>query len=177
MGNKLLTPIHIEVGERKFHIFPFPAFKCINITGELGAIILPIMAAVIPLFKSSLINDDKDVLDTDISNINVSTVFQNFSGDKLEKLMRELVLDSGNVTYNADDGKIRRLDEDAVNEIFCGEVDGLFILAFEVMRLNFGGFFGRLLTRFGVQEGQVPEMMEKLKNMVSSTPATSLNSN
>jgi hypothetical protein len=33
---------------------------------------------------------------------------------------------------------------DIVNEIFCGDVQDMFILAFYVIRLNFNGFFKRL---------------------------------
>ena len=33
------------------------------------------------------------------------------------------------------------LDMDIVNEIFCGDVQDMFILAFYVIRLNFNGFF------------------------------------
>ena len=36
------------------------------------------------------------------------------------------------------------LDMDIVNEIFCGDVQDMFILAFYVIRLNFNGFFKRL---------------------------------
>lgn len=32
------------------------------------------------------------------------------------------------------------LDMDIVNEIFCGDVQDMFILAFYVIRLNFNGF-------------------------------------
>ena len=41
------------------------------------------------------------------------------------------------------------LDMDLVNEIFCGEVQDMFILAFYVIRLNFNGFFKKLAGRFG----------------------------
>lgn len=166
--SKLDTPIHVTVGERDFHIFPFPAFKCVNLTGEVGSVILPIMASVIPLIKS-----DSSVMDTDVSDL--SGAFQNFSGDKLEKLLRKLVLENQNITVTQNNGKTVRVNEDMLNEFFCGEIDNLFILAFEVMRLNFAGFFERLMSRFGVQEGQVSGILEILKNMEVSTPVGSQN--
>ena len=48
--------------------------------------------------------------------------------------------------YTDEDGNqhAERLTSDLVNEIFCGEVQDLFILCFYVIRLNFNGFFKKI---------------------------------
>lgn len=42
-----------------------------------------------------------------------------------------------------------RLDSDLADELFCGDVQDLFVLCFHVIRLNFNGFFKKLSTLSG----------------------------
>ena len=55
-------------------------------------------------------------------------------------------------------GETKPLTEDLVNERFCGDVQDMYILAFHVIRINYGGFFGKL----GTQSGKVAELAQKL---------------
>lgn len=140
---KMQDPTHVTIGEREFHIFPFPAFKCANLSGELASLILPLLTAAAGL---------KDGLDTDLSKIGpvISEAFSNLSGDKVESFLRKLLIDNKNISVTpADGGKAVWLTEEIANEVFCGEMQDMFILAFYVIKLNFSGFFKRLDGQFG----------------------------
>lgn len=54
------------------------------------------------------------------------------------------------------------LDMDIVNEIFCGDVQDMFILAFYVIRLNFNGFFKRLAGQSGKAGEAIAKKMRKI---------------
>ena len=83
-------------------------------------------------------------------------VFPGLSGDKLEYLCRELLVAHGNVSVSpgGDDSDNKLLDEDAVNELFCGGLDEMFMLIFEVIKVNFSGFFKKLAAQYGLGGGQ-----------------------
>ena len=84
---------------------------------------------------------------------------EGFSGAKVESMMKKLLVAHKNIVVELpvydedgvemDEAEQEVLDMDLVNEIFCGEVQDMFILAFYVIRLNFNGFFKKLAGRFG----------------------------
>ena len=83
-------------------------------------------------------------------------------GDKLEKLMKKLLL-GGHITVEItnEEGEIdgERLNEDLANEIFCGDVQDMFLLCFQVIKLNFNGFFKKFATlsgKAGLAKGKTP---------------------
>ena len=41
------------------------------------------------------------------------------------------------------------MTEDLADEIFCGDTQDMFILAFDVIQANYSGFFKRLGGQFG----------------------------
>ena len=45
--------------------------------------------------------------------------------------------------------KAQLLTEDLANEVFCEDVQEMFMLAFEVVRSNYNGFFKKLGDLFG----------------------------
>ena len=47
------------------------------------------------------------------------------------------------------------LTEDLANEVFCEDVQDMFLLAFEVIRTNYNGFFKKLGGRFGSLVGDL----------------------
>ena len=87
-------------------------------------------------------------------------------GNKMEKLIQKFLL-GGHITVELedDDGEPEgcRLDMDLLNEIFCGEVQDMFILCFYVIRINFSGFFGKLAGLSGKagKAGAALEMVQK----------------
>lgn len=155
----------MQVGENLYYLRPFPAFKAVRMTGELSTIAGPVLASI-----AALAVNDTDTADTIPA---IVQAFQSLSGDKLERLMKELLTANRNITVNVEgkeDAQI--LTEDLANELFCCEVQEMFILAFRVIQLNFSGFFRKLQTRFG---GAFGKLQSTLTNMEDSTAAGSAN--
>lgn len=162
-----LTPTSVYVGGIKYNIRPFPAFKAANISGELANMLLPFFGAVVGLIPDDNGNkedskDDGSESNTDISlsNIDLSEAAEalsrasNIDGGSVELMMRKLLLgghisvhdipdDSGNVVGS------QLLTEDLANEIFCGELQNMYTLCYHVIRINFNGFFKKLVARSG----------------------------
>ena len=140
----------VTVGENTFYVKPFPAFKAANISGQLATLVTPIVGGVLPLIDS--IGGEKGLMDINMDEAApaISGAFSALSGDKLEHLLRELLVVNKNVSFdNPETGKTTLLTEDTVNEIFCTDTQDMFILAFEVIKLNFNGFFKKLGDQFG----------------------------
>lgn len=156
MALKQVEPTMETVGENKFYITPFAAFKAANLTGELASVLAPLLGVLAPLVNDgSLMDVDAGKAAEAMANCTA------IDGDKLEKLMKKLLL-GGHITveFTNEDGEPEgeRLNEDLANEIFCGDVQDMFVLCFHVIRLNFNGFFERfagLSGREGPAEGKV----------------------
>ncbi len=153
---KLQDATEVVVNENHFYVRPFPAFRAANISGEVIKVIIPIIGSVLPFVSTS---GDTSVLDTDLATIapEITKAFESLSGDAVEKLLRDLLVRGNNIAVDFN-GETKPLTEDLVNELFCGEVQDMYILAFHVIRINYGGFFGKL----GTQSGKVAELAQKL---------------
>lgn len=153
-----------SINNYNFYIKPFPAMVAANLTGELASLLTPVLAALMPLVGNE--NEEKSegdggLLDIDVNQAAASMAksMEGFSGNKVESMMKKLLVAHKNIVVeipamDEDDietGEYEQevLDMDLVNEIFCGEVQDMFILAFYVIRLNFNGFFKKLAGRFG----------------------------
>ena len=149
---KLQEATEVVVNEQHYFIRPFAAFRAANISGEVIKVIVPIIGSVLPFVNTS---GDKSLADTDIAEIapEITKAFESLSGDALG----DLLVRGGNIAVDYD-GKTQPLTEDLVNELFCGEVQDMYILAFHVIKVNYGGFFGKL----GAQSGSVAELMKKV---------------
>lgn len=136
----------VSVGGEIYVLYPFPAFTAANLSGEIAGLLLPAVGALAPLFK-----DKKLSLDDDLNNIapQLSAAFAGLSGDKLEKLLKKLLCSQNIVPKSTGEW----LTEDQADEIFCGQVDMMYVLAFHVLKENFGGFFERVGSLFG-ERGQ-----------------------
>lgn len=155
----------VQVGENLYYLRPFPAFKAVRMTGELSTIAGPVLASLAALAVS----------DTDTADAVPAIVqaFQAISGDKLERLTKELLTANRNITVDVEgkeDAQI--LTEELANELFCCEVQEMFILAFRVIQLNFSGFFKKLQTQFG---GAFGKLQSTLMNTEDLTAAGSAN--
>lgn len=160
MAMKQLEPKVEKVGELKFYITPFPAFKAANLTGELASVLAPLLGVLAPLVN------DGDLMDVDVSK--AAEAMANctaINGDKLEKLMQKLLLGGHIVTeVENEDGEVegQRLDMDLANEIFCGEVQDMFILCFHVIKLNFNGFFKKFAGLSGKEKPAEKKTLRKI---------------
>lgn len=177
MSLKQLETYSKTIGENTFYIRPLPAFKAANLSGELAALAMPLLSGIAPLVSS-----DKNITDLNTDEVApaLSGAFSSLSGDKLEKLLRKLLIESQNVSVSTpDDDKAEILTEDIVNEVFCSEVQDMYVLAFEVIKINYNGFFNRLSVLSGPLTDKLEKMTEGLKNTGSSTlkPQVYQNSN
>ncbi len=163
MALKQMEPTKEKVGGYNFYIKPFAAFKAANLTGELASVLAPLLAALAPL-----VSDQKEgsLMDVDASQA-AEALFNctNISGDKMEKLMQKLLL-GGHIVVELPDEegetKAERLDMDIANEIFCGEVQDMFILCFHVIKLNFNGFFKKIAGLSGKAGSAIPKTPRKV---------------
>ena len=152
MAMKQMEPMMVKVGDYKFFITPFAAFKAANLTGELASVLAPLLGVLAPLVNE----DGGDLMDIDARvAADALSGCTAINGDKMELLMKKLLL-GGHIVAEVPDenGDIEgcRLDMDLANELFCGEVQDMFVLCFHVIKLNFKGFFKKLGNPFGKAE-------------------------
>ena len=155
---KQMSTTEEVVGGYKFYITPFPAFKAANMTGELASVLAPLLGSLIPLAKSS---KGDGIMDMDLDSIDENQAAEavlnctSINGDKLEALMRKLLL-GGHIVVEVpdEDGEPEavKLDMDTANELFCGNIQDMFVLCFRVIMLNFKGFFKNLAALSGKQK-------------------------
>lgn len=143
-----------KIGDNVFYIKPFPAFAAANISGELSQVLAPILEGIAPLFK----DEEEKNKGRNIGEMNIEDALPAFSkamsgldGDKMEHLAKRLLVRYKNVSVKGEitDGEAEILDEDMADEIFCGEIQDMLILCFEVVKVNFSGFFGKMSDLFG----------------------------
>ena len=150
---KQTTPITKEIGDYRFYIRPFSAFTAANMTGDLANIATPMLAAIAPPAVKVLGSKDRKVLDTDLADMApcMEGAFSGLSGDKLERISRKLLIEHKNISCEEiGTGKTVLLDQDTANEVFCGEIQDMFLLMWYVIQVNFSGFFKKLAARFGL---------------------------
>ncbi len=160
MALKQVEPTVEKVGGNKFYITPFAAFKAANLTGELASVLAPLLGALAPLVN------DGGLMDMDAGK--AAEAMANctaIEGDRLEKLMKKLLL-GGHITVELtnEEGETEgeRLNEDLANEIFCGDVQNMFVLCFHVIKLNFNGFF----KKFAALSGKAGSAEDKMPRVV-----------
>lgn len=152
---KQFAPNNVTVNEYQFHIFPFPAFKAANMSGDLMNVLGPVLGGLATLLGGSSENENEgsSLLDVDVekSAPAIAGAFGSISGDKLEALLRKLLISGRNITVDIEDETVY-LTEDVLNEIFCGSIESMYILAFHVIKANFGGFFKKFKNLSGIAE-------------------------
>ena len=154
---KQTTVTEKVIGESTFYIRPFPAFTAANISGDLAALVTPLLGALAPLVvtKDEKGNEKQgNIMDAQVEDAApaLGKAMSGLSGDQFERLMKKLLTDYQNISVvneEATGGKVVVMDYDLANEVFCGEVQDMFVLCWEVIKLNFQGFFKKLGARFG----------------------------
>lgn len=137
MGLKQMVVEPVEIAGVKYYILPFPAFKSANVSGELASVLGPLLGVFAPL-----LGETKSLMDVDASKAAAAMANIQISGSNLEKLMKTLLL-GGHISFEIEGEEAEKLTEDAANELFCGDVQDMFVLCFHVIKLNFNGFFKR----------------------------------
>ena len=181
MYNAMLNTKEVQIDGISFFISPFPVFTAARITAQLSKVLSPILGGVIALLGSedeTGEDTEKDLSENVVAAIPAFTAaMQGLSPVEFEKLARELLVNSRNIAFKNQDypnGEI--LTEDAVNAIFAGNTQNMYILAFHVIKENYGGFFGKLKIPSG--NAKVKEILKMYSNGTeNSTPAASEISN
>jgi len=159
---KQLQVTEKTIGENTFYLKPFPAFVAAGISGELAALVAPLIGSLAPVVAESA---DPLEMEVDKALPGLADAFSTLSGDRFEQLMKRLLIDHKNISVEPAGGQLQLLTYDLANEVFCGEIQDMFSLCFEVIKLNFGSFFKRLEVRSG-------SPLAALRRMTSSTAAS-----
>ena len=177
---KQLESREVTVGENIFYIRPLPAFKAANLSGELAALVLPLVTGLTSLIPAGTTaeNMGNGLFDIDVKDAGpaISASFSSLSGDKIEAILKHLLIAGKNISVEVPGERVQILTEDLANEVFCEDVQDMFILAFEVIRTNYNGFFKKLGGRFGpVVEALKQTVTPSQTSTESSTSAASAN--
>ena len=151
---KQFEPIERTINGKTFYIRPFPAFTASNVSGELFSAILPMIGSVAPMATNAIKDWSVSAIDADIDLDStvpaIAKGLSGLSGDRVESLLKRLLVKYRNISVEMEGtGDSQPLTEDLANEVFCGNVQDMFILAAEVIRVNYSGFFERLGNLFG----------------------------
>lgn len=135
----------------RFSVTPFSAYDSAGILGDILQFIAPAIGSV----GKSVLQSQSDKLNDMLNEISVDDVagkLSTLNGTNVQKLIKELLMDKGNVYYHDPDAEgdiFTRLNMESFNEIFCQDIFSAFVLCGHVIMLNFGGFFTKLGTRRG----------------------------
>ena len=140
----------VSIGDFQFKIRPLAAMNAAYVFGDVSAIVLPVIGV------AALSGGDKKDLDLEIfEGVNLdakalTVALGNVNGKALTKLISELTLNYNNVSYFDDEtSSWKPLGNEAFDEIFCMNFAGAIALCVEVVRQNYSGFFGDIVTLFG----------------------------
>lgn len=152
---KQLETTQYVVGDHTFYVRPFPAMKCANISADVAKVIGPAIGGLFSLVGTGAnLNSAESLLasiDPKKAVAVVGNALGSLDGDEMERIIRRLLLDYNNVSLSGPytDNKVKPLDLDAINEVFCYNAQDIFVLCWDVINLNFKGFFGKLRLQFG----------------------------
>ena len=150
MSLKQMEVTKKKIGGSTFYIKPFPAFTAANISGDLAAVLTPLLGAAASVSGKKDGDGGKEADDREAAAA-LGSALSGLSGDQVEKVLRKLLTDYRNISVEAEatDWNVKPLAFDLANEIFCGSIEDMLTLCIEVIKLNYGGFFGKLGIRFG----------------------------
>ena len=179
---KQTEPSKVTIGDIEYAVYPFPAFYAANISGELGKHLGPIVAGVLPLLGDGD-KESEDVMGrlfnegVDYESLMplIRDAFSSLDGDVMEALLRKLLIVKGNIAcqYRNSSGNIEQstLTESLADEFFCQDITGMFKLALEVIKVNYGSFFELLPDQFG-KDGEGIITFQTSKSTEPSTPSS-----
>lgn len=185
MYNAMLKQTEVQIDGTSFFISPFPVFTAARITAQLSKTLSPVLGALVALAGDDFGDNENAEEVADLSNDDIISSIPAFTAAmegikpmEFEKMLRELLVNSRNIAYKNDDypsGEI--LTEDAINALFAGKNQNMYILAYHVIKNNFSGFFEKFRARSG--NALMKTLKEKYgyESTESSTPAVTPISN
>ena len=168
---KQFEPVLKTINGNRFYIRPFPAMKSAYISGEVFAFLSPLAASLLPAVGNILNSDNDSAFDVDIASAipAITNSLGNVNGDKVEGMLRKLLIQYKNISVEQEDEtEAQLLTEELSDEVFCGELQDMFILAYEVIQVNFPGIFKKLESRFGKLVGGFLATTRTSENTVPS---------
>ena len=143
----------------RFSIYPFYAFTAANLSGEISSLVIPILASIAPAAGKAA--DGVSLLDINVYDAApaLASGLSAISGDRIENLLKNLLVKHGNISVELEgEDEAQLLTEDLANNLFCGDAHDMFILAFDVIKVNFSGFFVKLASLYG---GAIEKLLQK----------------
>lgn len=148
IGNR--TEIKLKtVNDVVFHVQCFDPFAALRVLGDLQRVLSPIVGSMVGSANATDV-ESINILSKSISNI-CNGLHEYVDGDTLVKLIEMLVREDY-ISVSIEGGTPKRLSKDLVNLVFNGNPGGVLELAYEVVKVNYGGFFTIFKTLFGGQE-------------------------
>jgi hypothetical protein len=149
-----------------YYIYPFGAFVSVNMSGEVFSFFAPVVAGAAPIVAGAEAGGDVSLLDVDAESAarHLANAVSGINGDRLEKLMKKLLVEHQNISVEAPDKKAEWLTKDLADELFCCETQDMFILAMEVIKVNYDGFFKNLAGQFGGLRDVITKRMAALQS-------------
>jgi len=156
---KMMQPTEQKIGRNTFYIYPLPAFTAANLSTEIIGLLSPLVGGIAGAFKESD-SKDRNLMDMDISEAApyIAGAFSSLSADKTEYLLRKLLLNGKVAVMPEGSQEAFYLDEDTCDNLFCGNTQDMFILAFYVIKENYKDFFGS----FGNLSGNAKEALKQM---------------
>lgn len=143
-------PISKTIGSNEYKIYPFPAFKAANLSGELIKTVAPAISVFTTMFADKTVQDIADTAVQDLDGAAISSAFASLDGNVVERLLKQLLITNRNIVIvNNDYPDGAWLTEEIANETFCMNVQDMYILAYNVIKTNYSGFFKKPINRFG----------------------------
>ena len=141
------TEVHIKsVEDATFYVQAFNPFGAIKILGDLQNIIAPIMGGVV--------GQQGEEGENAKLGISVEAICKGLhdyvDGDNLLRVIKMLI-NPDFISVSIEGGQPKRLTDDLVNLVFAGRTQGLFELCYEVIKINYDGFFTIFGDLFGNQ--------------------------
>lgn len=187
MGLKRTEKTKITIGDYDFYVSKFGAFKSANLSGELVRLFTPIIASIVPAASKLLGGDDdsQSIFDKKIDEgleslaPALAGAFDNLSGNQLEALMRKLLIEERNISFVEKDcmdlNRVKVMEWEDADELFCGDLQDMYQLAIKVIQLNYKGFFKKLAAQYGLDLEKVGAAMIASRNMEPLMSASSAN--
>lgn len=157
---KMMQPTEQKIGGNTFYIYPLPAFTAANLSAEVIGLLSPLVGGIAGAFKNGD-KEDKGLMNMDVSEAApyIAGAFSSISADKTESLLRKLLLNEKVAVRLEGENETFYLSEDTCNEIFCGNTQDMFILAFHVIKVNYKDFFESIGSRSGSVKDTVMKIM------------------
>ena len=167
--SRAIQPVVKELDGYAFYIRPFAAFTSSRVFTDILSIISPLAMSLLPaLFDDSEEDEEKSLLDMDLEKAApfVIKAFSSIDSDKMENTIKALLIREKNIHVgkagdSSDD--LTLLDHDTVNALFTGNLASMYLLAFEVIKVNYGNFFKKLSS----QSGSPGELLRNLATQTS----------